>query len=77
MLMQRRGIITNTTEEDGFTRIEAEVPLEQMFAFSNVLRSGTQGKGEFSMEFAKYAPVPNEVAETLREKFKDKNRSGE
>ncbi len=77
MLMQRRGIITNTTEEDGFTRIEAEVPLEQMFAFSNVLRSGTQGKGEFSMEFSKYAPVPNEVAESLRDKFKDKNRSGE
>ncbi len=77
MLMQRRGIITNTTEEDGFTRIEAEVPLEQMFAFSNVLRSGTQGKGEFSMEFCKYAPVPSEVAESLKEKYKDRNRTQE
>jgi elongation factor G len=77
MLMQRRGIITNTTEEDGFTRIEAEVPLEQMFAFSNVLRSGTQGKGEFSMEFCKYAPVPSEVAEALKDKYKERNRTQE
>jgi elongation factor G len=71
-LNQRRGIITNTTEEDGFCRIEAEVPLAEMFAYSNVLRSGTQGKGEFSMEFAKYAQVPSSVAEELREKYKDR-----
>ncbi len=71
-LNQRRGIITNTTEEDGFCRIEADVPLAEMFAYSNVLRSGTQGKGEFSMEFAKYAQVPSSVAEDLREKYKDR-----
>ncbi|MAD60879.1 MAG: elongation factor G [Myxococcales bacterium] len=70
-LNQRRGMITNTTEEDGFCRIEAEVPLAEMFAYSNVLRSGTQGKGEFSMEFAKYSQVPSSVAEDLREKYKD------
>ena len=71
-LNQRRGIITNTTEEDGFCRIEAEVPLAEMFAYSNVLRSGTQGKGEFSMEFAKYSLVPSTVSEELREKYKNR-----
>ena len=71
-LMQRRGMITNSTQEDGFARIDAEVPLSEMFAYSNVIRSSTQGKAEFSMEFSKYAPVPNELAEKLREKFKDR-----
>ncbi len=69
-LMQRRGIVTGTTEEDGFTRVEADVPLAEMFAYSNVIRSATQGKAEFTMEFNKYARVPNEVAEDLREKYK-------
>ena len=72
-LNQRRGMITNTTEEDGFCRIEADVPLAEMFAYSNVLRSGTQGKGEFTMEFSKYAQVPNAIAEDLREKYKDRD----
>ena len=72
-LNQRRGMITNTTEEDGFCRIEADVPLAEMFAYSNVLRSGTQGKGEFTMEFAKYSQVPNSIAEDLREKYKDRD----
>jgi elongation factor G len=70
-LNQRRGMITNTTEEEGFCRIEADVPLAEMFAYSNVLRSGTQGKGEFTMEFCKYAQVPSSVASDLREKYKD------
>jgi elongation factor G len=69
-LMQRRGLITGTTEEEGFTRVEADVPLAEMFAYSNVIRSATQGKAEFTMEFEKYARVPNEVAEELREKYK-------
>jgi elongation factor G len=70
-LNQRRGMITNTTEEEGFSRIEADVPLAEMFAYSNVLRSGTQGKGEFTMEFCKYAQVPSSVASDLCEKYKD------
>jgi elongation factor G len=72
-LNQRRGMITNTTEEDGFCSIEADVPLAEMFAYSNVLRSGTQGKGEFTMEFSKYAQVPNSIAEDLREKYKERS----
>jgi elongation factor G len=76
LLNQRRGIITNTTEEDGFCRIEADVPLSDMFAFSNVLRSSTQGKGEFAMEFARYASVPNALVDELKAKFKDRVRGG-
>ena len=65
--MQRRGMVTGTTEEDGFTRVDADVPLAEMFAYSNVLRSATQGKAEFAMEFNKYARVPNEIAKSFGE----------
>jgi len=69
---QRRGMILGSSEEDGFARVEAEVPLAEMFGYSTVLRSATQGKAEFSMEFAKYAPVPPEVGKQLREEFGSK-----
>jgi len=69
---QRRGIIIGSSEEDGFARVEAEVPLSEMFGYSTVLRSATQGKAEFSMEFAKYAPVPPEVGKQLREEYGSK-----
>jgi elongation factor G len=71
-IMQRRGLITGTTDADNFCRIEADVPLAEMFAYSNVLRSATQGKGEFTMEFAKYARVPEEVSNDLKEKYAKK-----
>ena len=69
-LNQRRGMILGTTEEDGYCRIEAEVPLSDMFGYSTVLRSSTQGKAEFTMEFSRYAPVPKNVAEELMKKYK-------
>ncbi|MFN3197960.1 MAG: elongation factor G [Bradymonadia bacterium] len=72
-LMQRRGQIIGTTEEEGFTRIEAEVPLAEMFGYSTDLRSSTQGKAEFSMEFSKYDKVPNEIAEELKKKYAEKD----
>ncbi len=67
LLMQRRGIVIGTTESEGFSRIESEVPLGEMFGFSTVLRSATQGKAEFTMEFSRYAPVPTAVGERLLE----------
>jgi elongation factor G len=70
-LMQRRGTIIGSTEEDGFARIESEVPLAEMFGYSTDLRSNTQGKAEFTMEFHRYAPVPREVQETLMAARKD------
>jgi len=45
--------------------VEAEVPLAEMFGYSTVLRSATQGKAEFTMEFSGYKPVPRNVAEAL------------
>jgi elongation factor G len=71
ILMQRRGIVIGSTEGDGFSRVEAEVPLAEMFGFSTVLRSSTQGKAEFTMEFSRYAPLPAALGEELVKKYKD------
>ena len=62
-LNQRRGIIISTSEDRAFSTIEAEVPLAEMFGYATVLRSATQGKAEFTMEFARYNPVPKSIAE--------------
>jgi len=68
LIMQRRGIVMGSTEEEGNARVDAEVPLAEMFGFSTPLRSATQGKAEFTMEFAKYAEVPNNISEELLQK---------
>ena len=70
LIMQRRGTIVNSTEDDGNARVDAEVPLAEMFGFSTPLRSATQGKAEFQMEFAKYSEVPNNISEELLAKAK-------
>ncbi len=69
---QRRGTIVGTTAFEGNCVIEAEVPLTEMFGYSTDLRSATKGKGEFSMEFAKYAPVPRNIQEELVKKYQAK-----
>ncbi len=71
-LNQRRGMIKNTTTNQGYTTVEADVPLSEMFGYSTELRSATQGKGEFSMEFAKYSPVPRNVQEDLVKLYQKK-----
>jgi len=73
-IMQRRGIIVGSTEEDGFSRVEAEIPLAEMFGYSTVLRSATQGKAEFSMEFAKYEKAPNMVSDELIKKYEQEKK---
>jgi elongation factor G len=70
LIMQRRGIVIGSTEEDGNARVDAEVPLAEMFGFSTPLRSSTQGKAEFTMEFAKYAETPSNITEELLAKAK-------
>jgi elongation factor G len=62
---QRRGVIVGTFEEGNYTVVEAEVPLAEMFGYSTTLRSLTQGKAEFTMEFAAYRPTPKNVAEEV------------
>jgi elongation factor G len=66
---QKRGLITGSTEEANFTIINAEVPLSEMFGYATDLRSLTQGKAEFTMEFLKYSPVPKNVGEELIKKY--------
>jgi elongation factor G len=69
-LMQRRGTVLGSAEDAGFARVDAEVPLAEMFGYSTDLRSATEGKAEFTMEFAKYAPAPREVTEELLKEYK-------
>ncbi|HMY68626.1 MAG TPA: elongation factor G [Leptospiraceae bacterium] len=71
-LNQRRGMILNTTEQDAYCKIEAEVPLADMFGYATVLRSATQGKAEFAMEFSRYLQVPKNIADELVKKYKVK-----
>ena len=68
-IMQRRGIIIGTNEEEGFVRVDTEVPLAEMFGYSTDLRSSSQGKAEYTMEFSRYAPVPSEVHQELVKKY--------
>ncbi len=74
---QRRGIIISSSEDGMFARIDAEVPLSEMFGYSSVLRSLTQGKAEFTMEFLKYGRVPAPIAEKLIAKYQEKLRGSE
>ena len=69
---QRRGIIKNTHSQNKFVTVEAEVPLAEMFNYSTELRSATQGKGEFTMEFARYAQAPSNIQEDLAKAYQAK-----
>jgi elongation factor G len=74
---QRRGIISSSSEDGTFSRVEAEVPLSEMFGYSTVLRSLTQGKAEFTMEFEKYGRVPVSISEELTKNFEQKKREAQ
>ncbi|MDO8494033.1 MAG: elongation factor G [Deltaproteobacteria bacterium] len=69
---QRRGMILGTSTANKYVQVDAEVPLSEMFGYSTDLRSATQGKGEFQMEFLKYAPVPRNVQEELVKQYAEK-----
>lgn len=71
---QRRGVIIGTSEDSNYTVVEAEVPLVEMFGYSTVLRSLTQGKAEFTMEFASYKQVPRNLADELIKSFNEKKK---
>ncbi|MBY0385826.1 elongation factor G, partial [bacterium] len=70
-LNQRRGMIQGTSSEQNYAITTAEVPLSEMFGYSTDLRSATQGKGEFTMEFSRYAPVPRGIQEELAKKYQE------
>lgn len=64
-LNKRHGIVTGTEGTEGWFTLHAEVPLNDMFGYAGELRSCTQGKGEFTMEYARYSPCLPEVTEKL------------
>lgn len=70
----KRGLIVSAETRAGTCYIVAEVPLASMFDYANELRSMTQGKGGFSMEFAKYSQVPKSIQEeVIKKRMDDKN----
>lgn len=73
MLNSRRGRIEGMDSRGGAQIIRAKVPLSEMFGYSTTLRSGTQGRGVFSMELSHYEEVPRSIAEEIV----SKNKGGE
>ena len=71
---QRRGMIISSTEDNNQCQVIAEVPLSEMFGYSTVLRSLTQGKAEFTMEVAKYGRVPQSVSDELKKAYQEKRK---
>ena len=72
-ISQRRGTITSNNDMGGYCVIDAEVPLAEMFGYSTILRSLTQGKAEFTMEFLRYGAVPKSIGEELMAEYVKKN----
>src|SRR5690606_37675879 len=71
-LNRRRGVINGQEPTPTNVRIKADVPLGEMFGYIGDLRSNTAGRGQFSMEFSHYAPVPRSVLEKVREQVKER-----
>jgi elongation factor G len=67
-LSSKRGMITSSETLGANVVLRAEVPLASMFDYANELRSMTQGKGGFTMEFHKYKPVPKNLQDEIVEK---------
>ena len=75
-LNQRRGMIQGSSENNGYAVLIAEVPLSEMFGYATELRSMTQGKAEFTMEFARYGEVPKGIQKELMAKYSDRAKGG-
>jgi len=69
-LNRRRGLVNGMDDAPSGKIIKAEVPLAEMFGYATDLRSATQGRATYSMEFAKYSEIPGNVAEAIINKTK-------
>ena len=66
-LLSRRGRIDETVDRPSVKAIYARVPLSEMFGYATILRSLTQGRGTFSMEFESYEKVPGNISQEIIE----------
>ena len=64
----RRGTILGTDDRNGAKIIDAEIPLSEMFGYATELRSRTQGRGQFTMQFDHYNEVPGSISKDIIEK---------
>ena len=64
-LNKRKGVIVGNDQDEDYSVITAHVPLNNMFGYSTALRSMTQGKGEFTMEYKEHSPVSHDVQTQL------------
>jgi elongation factor G len=67
-LNSRRGMVQGMEDGPAGKMIRAEVPLAEMFGYATSLRSSTQGRASYSIEFSKYSEVPSNVAEAIMKK---------
>jgi elongation factor G len=74
-LNQRRGMIVGSQDEGAMCVIESQVPLADMFGYSTVLRSLSQGQAQFTMEFALYKQIPQSIAEELVKKATEEKKN--
>ena len=76
---RRMGLIQSSDMNDDGSgvKVMAEVPLANMFGYSTELRSGTQGKGEFSMEYHSHSPVPKNIQDELEKKHREEKAAKE
>jgi elongation factor G len=72
LLNKRKGVVGDSEVNEDYVEISAEVPLNEMFGFSTDIRSISQGKGEFTMEYKAHAPVMAFTQQKLMEDFKKK-----
>lgn len=71
MINKKKGIILGSDGSEDWFTMTTEVPLNEMFGFAGELRSMTQGKGEFSMEYSRYTPCLPEVQERLIREYQE------
>lgn len=74
MLTKRSAIILSTDECEGWSTVRVEVPLNEMFGFSTVIRSATQGKGEYTMEYSRYTPARLDIEDELIKQHQQKTQ---